>query len=188
MMRWMGAMFIMAAATLSAQEPPKLLVRYNIEVNPINYPQKTPQEAMKSIAKALGSGRYDYFLAHLTEPKYVDARVAEYLTLVFPREELQREEDDIAREKDFKRQRAKIVEKSIRDKARNVVAFNRFVNEVRKNFDEDPVLMRELRQIAKDGEWEDEGEKAVGSLKKTTPRRVVLRKREDRWFMEERYQ
>lgn len=184
----LGGLMILLAASLPAQDPAKLLIRYNIEVNPINYPQKTPKETMKSIVKALDSGRYDYFLAHLTDPRYVDARVREYQSLIFPPEEMQREEEEIAREKDFRKQRAKIVEKQIKDKARVVVAFNRFVVETRKNFDEDPVLLKELRLFARDGEWEDEGDKATGALKTITPRRVVLRKSEDRWFMDERSQ
>jgi hypothetical protein len=188
MNHWFGVALIVVAASLCAQEPNRFLTRYNIEYNPINFPQKTPQEALKSIAKALDNGRFDYMLAHLADPKYVDPRVTEYLALIVAKDELQREEDDIAREPDPKKRKAKVIEKERKDKARVVVAFNRLVAETRKNFDEDPVLMKEIRQLAKDGEWEVDEDKATGSLKKVTPRRVVLRKREDRWFMEERSQ
>ncbi len=188
MTRWLALVLFAAAGTLSAQEPPALRTRYKIDFNPINYPQKTPQETMKSIAKALDSGRYDYMLAHMVDPRFVDPRVAEYQSLIYPKTEMQREEDDIAREIDPKKRKAKVVEKEIRDKARVIVAFNRLVAETHKHFDEDPVLLKELRQIAKDGEWEVDDEKAIGTLKNVTPRRVVLRKREDRWFMEEKSQ
>jgi hypothetical protein len=188
MTRWFGMVLIVWAASLSAQEPAKLLTRYNIEFNPINYPQKTPQDAMKSIAKALESGRLDYLLAHLADPKFVDPRVNEYLGLVVSKEELQREEDDIARESEPKKRKAKVREKERKDQARVVVAFNRLVVETRKHLDEDPVLLKELRQIIKSGEWEIDDEKAIGTLKNVTPRRLVFRKREDRWFMEEKNQ
>jgi hypothetical protein len=186
MARWLSLGWIVMAAALSAQEPAKFLTRYNIEYNPINYAQKTPQEAMKSIAKALDSGRFDYMLAHLADPKYVDPRVAEYQRLIVSKDELQREEDDIAREVDPKKRKAKMLDKERKDKARVVVAFNRLVVETRKTFDEDPVLLKEIRLLAKSAEWEVDDEKAVGTLKMVTPRRIVLRKREDRWFIEER--
>ena len=182
------ALLTTAALSLSAQEPGVLRTRYNIDVNTITYPQKTPQEAMKSIAKAASAGQFEYLLAQLVDPRYVDPRVAEYQALVFPKAELQREEEDIARELDPKKRKIKVIEKERKDKARIVVAFGRLVAETRKNFDEDPVLLKELRLIAKDGDWETDDEKAIGTLKAVTPRRVVLRKREDRWFMEEKYQ
>jgi hypothetical protein len=186
MTRWLGLGLIVMAASLSAQEPARLATRYNIDYNPINYSQKTPQEAMKSITKAFESGRLDYLLAHLADPKWVDPRVNEYLALVVPKEELLREEDDIARESDPKKRKAKVIEKERKDKARVVIAFNRLVVETRKHLDEDPVLLKELRLIVKSGDWEIDDEKAIGTLKKATPRRMVLRKREDRWFMEEK--
>jgi hypothetical protein len=188
MRRWLGLGLIVLAANLSAQEPAKFLTRYNIEFNPINFPQKTPPEAMKSIAKAMENGRFDYMLAHLTDPKYVDPRVADYQAIIVPKDEIQREEDEIAREPDAKKRKAKMIEKERKDKARVVVAFNRLVVETRKNFEEDPILLKEIRLLAKSGEWEVDNEKAVGTLKNVTPRRIVLRKREDRWFVEEKSQ
>src|SRR5437764_1988931 len=98
---------------------------------------------------------------------------------------MQKEENEIAREPDPKQAKRLRVEKEIRDRARFVVAFNRMVSETRKHFTEDPVLRRELRLMARDAEWEGDDEKAVGSLKKLTSRKVIFRKREDRWFMEE---
>jgi len=176
------------AVPLLAQEPLAYLIRYNIEQNPINYSQKTPQDAMKSIAKAIDGGRFDYLLAQLSDPLYVDPRVVEYRGLLFPREELQREDEAIARELDVKSRKIKMLEKEKKDKARTIVAFNRMVVETRKHLDEDPVLLKELRLFAKDADWEIDEDKATGTMKKLTPRKVFLRKRENRWFMEERNQ
>lgn len=188
MARWYGLILIMTTATVFAQDPPSFFRRYNIEVNLVNYPQKTPQEAMQSISKAIDSGRYDYLLAQLSDPMYVEPRVAEYRGLLFTKEELQREVEDIARELDPKARKRKEIEKEKKDKARTIVAFNRMVVETRKHLDEDPVLIKELRLFAKDAEWEIDEDKAVASMKKITPRKVYLRKRENRWFMEERNQ
>lgn len=188
---WLGLALLatpLLAVHLLAQEPLAYLIRYNIEQNPINYSQKTPQDAMKSIAKAIDGGRFDYLLAQLSDPLYVDPRVVEYRGLLFPREELQSEAEAIAREPDAKARKIKILEKEKKDKARMIVAFNRMVVETRKHLDEDPVLLKELRLFAKDAEWEIDEDKATATMKKLTPRKVYFRKRENRWFMEERNQ
>lgn len=191
MTRWLGlSMLIVAATFAGAQDPPPKLLstRFGIEFNPINYPQKTPQDTIKSVAKALDAGRFDYMMAHLVDPKYVDPRVEEYLAIIVPRAEIKAEEDDIAQEVDTLTRRKKIAAKEKKDKARQVVAFNRLVVETRKNFEEDPVLVKELRLFAKSGEFETDEDRSSGSLKGVTTRKVFMRKKEDRWFMEERYQ
>ena len=82
----------------------------------------------------------------------------------------------------------KIFAKEVNDKNRVIAAFGRVITETKKHFSEDPILVRELRLFVRDGEWEEDGEKAVASLKKVTTRKVFLRKLEGRWFMEERQQ
>lgn len=191
MARWLGfGLFAIALAftTAAAQDPDKLITRYNIEVNMVNYPQKSPQDAMKSVSKAIFNGRYDYLLAHLVDPKWVDGRVAEYRNLANPRAELQKEDEDIARETDKKEKKRKIIEKEAKDKARTVVAFNRLVGETKKSLEEDPVLMKELRLFARDAEWDTADDKATGTMKNVTPRKVFFQKKDERWFMEEKYQ
>src|SRR2546423_1909605 len=68
-----------AAASAVAQAPKdvKLAVRYGIEVDAEGYPQKTPREALESVARALDDRHFDYLLAQLAEPEYVDRRVRE---------------------------------------------------------------------------------------------------------------
>lgn len=190
MIRSLALLPLLAAASLLGQEPAARMydIRYNIEMNPINYPQKSPQEAMASIAKAINAGAFEYLMGQLVDPPYVDNRVAEFRKIIVPREEIVAEEEDIAREPDPIVRKKKILDKERKDRARNVVAFNRLALETRKHLDEDPVLLKELRLFAKNGEWEIDEERAVGSLKGVSPRKVYLRKREDRWFMEERNQ
>jgi hypothetical protein len=182
------SLFIVTAviASVSGQDSDKFFNRYGIEVNLVNYPQKSPQDAMKSVSKAIFNGRYEYLLAHLVDPKWVDSRVAEYRNLANPAAELQKEIDDIARETDLKVKKRKILDKEAKDRSRTVVAFNRLVAETKKNLEEDPVMMKELRLFARDAEWEDAGDAATATLKKTTPRRVVFRKSDERWFMDEK--
>ena len=67
------ALVLCAITTLRAQDvPPRFDVIYNAEF----YRQDSPQEALKSVLGAISRDRYDYVLAHLMDPAYVDARLA----------------------------------------------------------------------------------------------------------------
>jgi hypothetical protein len=148
------------APALTAQEPAaKLAKRYGHDYTPSLYPQSNPGEALQSIVKALEAGRVDYLLAHLADPKFVDPRIAEYKALY-----------------------------TGGDEGRALVAFERLVRETTLHFREDPALLKELRRFAKDAEWETKEAEAAGALKQGSPRRVYLRKLEDRWFLENRQQ
>jgi hypothetical protein len=49
--------------------------RYGIEPDLETFPQKTPQEALGSVIRAIDDRRIDYLLAQLALPEYVDDRV-----------------------------------------------------------------------------------------------------------------
>lgn len=71
---------LVCAAGLLAQAPKdskasKLAKRYGIEVDLLEYPQATPQEALRSVLKAIDAGRINYLLAQLADPDWVDQRV-----------------------------------------------------------------------------------------------------------------
>jgi hypothetical protein len=162
--------------------------RYNIEFNPISYPQKTPQEALAAIVKTLDSNSYEYMMAHLIDPSFVEKRVAEYYSMMFPKDLHRKEVEAIAREEDLKIRKKLEIEMEHRLVERQVLAFGRLVAETRKHFAEDPVLRRELRLLAKNGDWEVDDSKASVSLKMGTLRKAFFKIREGRWFMEERQQ
>jgi len=159
--RFAGLALFLGLLPAAAQDEtaPKLAKRYGYSFEPSLFAQKTPQEAMQSIVKALDGKKIDYLLAHLADPKFVDDRVAEY-------KGLQKGNED----------------------AKIVLAFERLVRETVNHFQEDPLLAKELRQYLKDAEWEVQETSAVGTLKAASPRRVFLRKLEDRWFLENRQQ
>src|ERR1700687_2222202 len=76
-MRWLclGLVLFLAGST-GAQGQNKLTKRYSFDVNLDLYPQKTPQEALLSLARAVDNKRVDYLLAHLADPRFVDDAVA----------------------------------------------------------------------------------------------------------------
>jgi hypothetical protein len=49
--------------------------RYGIHADPKSYPQGIPQEALASVLKAIDAGKFDYLLAQLADPAWVDDRV-----------------------------------------------------------------------------------------------------------------
>jgi hypothetical protein len=138
----------------------KLSKRYGFDVNLDLYPQKTPQETLLSISKAVANQRVDYMLAHLADPRFVDEAVVKYINTM--------------------RQGS--------EPAKAFAAFDQLVRETSHYFLEDPTILKELRAFAKDGDWEINDSQAVGSLKTIQGRKVFLRKLEDRWFLENRQQ
>jgi hypothetical protein len=113
---------------------------------------------MQSIVRALDAGRIDYLVAHLADPQFIDPRIEEYKAFY-----------------------------KGGDAGRVVLAFERLVRETGLHFREDPVLIKELRQFSKDTNWEMKDDEAVGTIK-GSPRRVYLKKIENRWFLENRQQ
>lgn len=141
----------------SAQEPEsKLAKRFGYEVNLRGFPQNSPQLALQSLVKTLNEDRFDYLLAHLADPAYVDSRVADYRQAFL----------------------------SAGEPGRTLLGFRRLVRETTAYFLNDPVLIKELRLFNKEAEWDVGDEKAVGIHKQLFGRAVHFRRYEDRWFME----
>jgi hypothetical protein len=52
--------------------------RYGLEADLQTYSQKSPQETLTSVLKAVENKRLDYLLAHLADPVFVDERVKKF--------------------------------------------------------------------------------------------------------------
>jgi hypothetical protein len=68
----LGVVTLAALLSVAAQAGPK---RYEIAVDLSSFPQSTPQEALASLLKAAEANRFDYLVAHLADPDFVDDRV-----------------------------------------------------------------------------------------------------------------
>ncbi len=147
-----------AAQDEEAAADPRAM-RYGLPVTPLTYPQAKPEEALKSVVRALDRRRFDYLLAHLADPRLVDSRVAEYRSAISAGTE----------------------------QARTFLGFDRLQRETELHYIDDPQLLRELRLLARDAEWEVNENQAAGSAK-DIPHKVFLRKLGDRWFLETRQQ
>lgn len=73
MQQQLSVLLGMLALTALAPEPP---ARHGIAADLKSFPQATPKEALTSILKAADGKRFDYLLAQLADPEWVDGRVA----------------------------------------------------------------------------------------------------------------
>lgn len=142
------------AALAAAHGPADSRMRYGLDVAPNTFPQATPGEALKSVVTSFGLNRFDYAMAHLADPKFVDDRVAEYKKTL-PGDE----------------------------PARELLAFERLTREIREHYAKDPELLRELRTFAREGQWEEKDDVSVCSSKSIPARKVSFRKIGNRWYM-----
>jgi hypothetical protein len=53
----------------------KATMRYGIALDLAAYPQGTPREALASVLKAIENKRFDYLVAQLADPQFVDDRI-----------------------------------------------------------------------------------------------------------------
>jgi hypothetical protein len=67
-----AALVILLAAAAWAGAPAE---RYGVTADLKTYPQANPKETLASVLKAADAKRYDYLLAQLADPEWVDARV-----------------------------------------------------------------------------------------------------------------
>jgi hypothetical protein len=85
-MRWV--LILLAGLCVSmdafAQQQPTLNPRYGLEFDTDGYPQNTPKETLASLLKAIEQRKVDYLLAHLADPLFVEARVADVHKGSFP--------------------------------------------------------------------------------------------------------
>jgi hypothetical protein len=49
--------------------------RYGVAIDAAMYPQGTPQQALASVLKAIEAKRFDYLVAQVADPSWVDERV-----------------------------------------------------------------------------------------------------------------
>lgn len=145
-------------------------IRYGTEFNLERYPQKTSEEALRSVVKSIGEGRLDYMLAQLALPAQVDARV--------------------------KKIAATYSRGSLED--RKVLAFEDLTKITASHFLKDPAALTQLRLLAAKGKWRDEEEKKDDKGEIVSPARrivymedmpavmAVFHRLENRWFLDNR--
>ena len=155
------AFVALCAVSIGQDEPKKKAPRrFGYEVDEESYSQQTPEKAMKSIAAALDKKKVDYLLAHIANPEFVDLWVDAY-------------------KGDFPKGK---------EEGKRLLAFDRLVRETNLYYQNDPLIIKDLRIFAKEAKWAEEGETATGTVETIPARKVFLRKIGDRWFLENKQQ
>lgn len=182
---------LLAAWPAAAQEPAGAIPpRYGLIAAPEAYPQRTPREALLSAARAIERGKVDYLVAHVIDPKFVDARVAARARLIEDDVEKQLRAERDAQRANPPRTGAIPVEPAgfaalVQERARER-AFREVVRDVRDTLAENPDHVRDFRRFARDGVFVDAGDTSSASLRGAVDRQVFFRKVGDRWFVEDR--
>ncbi len=74
-------------STLPGQElrrEQRIMPRFGIEANIAFYPQGTAKEALESAAKALQNKRYEYIVAHMLDPEFVQLHINDAAARLLP--------------------------------------------------------------------------------------------------------
>jgi hypothetical protein len=190
---------VLAVGTAAlAQERPKppeqVPTRYGVPYKAKAYPQATPKQALESAVAAADKGEYDYLVAHLLDPAFVDGRVGDRARQFEPAVEA-----GLAKKRDAQRRNPADVPAADRlpddpekfrakvaDDAR-LAAYRQLVREVREKLADDPEVLKDLRRFYRQGSFPDApGEAAKVGLPDIRDRAVYLKKLGDRWYVENR--
>jgi hypothetical protein len=182
---------LLGAWPAAAQEPAgPIPTRYGVLPAPEAYPQRTPREALLSAARAIERGKVDYLVAHVIDPKFVDARVAARARLIEEDVEKQLRAERDAQRLNPPRTGAIPVDPAAFAAAVQQVAreraFREVVRDIRDTLAENPDHIRDFRRFARDGLFADAGDTSSASLRGVTDRQVFFRKEGTRWFVEDR--
>jgi len=146
----------------------KIAPRYGVSAAVDFYPQGTAKEALASASKALTNKRYEYLVAHLMDPEFIDGKVAEAAALLEPI--IEKEFD--ARRADQKKNPEKYRNEeplpldppqfAERVKAEAVVrGFKKVAATVGETLNEAPENVKLLAKFAKDGQLTEAGAAAT---------------------------
>ena len=167
--------------------------RFGVVLRPKVYPQSTPKEVLTSVIEAAEKGEFNYLLANLLDPAFVDARLADRAKQFEPVIEV-----ELATLRDFQKQNAerilpdaRVPDEPVRfravvaDQARTR-AYRQLVRDVQEKLAEDPEVMKDLRRFNRTGTFNENGDTAKVGHPDIKDRAVFLKKIGDRWFVENR--
>ena len=168
---------LILAAGAAAQDIP---ARFEVLYNPDLYKQETPKDTVNSILTAIDRGRYDYIVAHLLDPAFVDGRLATTRTY-FERFAA----DQVAASAAGATLRGADLENRIRDVGLRLNVQD-LSDRVRKKLADEPSTIRDLKRFARDADFQTSGDTATATLKEVKDRALYFKNIGGRWFMENR--
>lgn len=193
-MRKTLAVAVLLGATMlsSGQQPEPPAPRYGVPANLVPYPQATPQEALASALKAVDRGKYEYFTAHLLEPKFLEDRITERgrllegpveKELIAAREAQRRSPNPVPPEERLPDEPKGFAEAVRRETA--LRAFRLVARDVGDTLTEHPDHVKDLRKFLRDGQFQITGDSAIVTHRDSKDRQLSLKRVAGRWFVED---
>ena len=183
---------LVLATTLTVAQGPPAGSRYGVRPVPDQFGQATPNAALDAAIRLIERERFDYLAAHLMEPGFVDAQVAERGRRIEGgvEQEFRRLRDTQRRDRNLggdgrlpddpaafrKRVEAETTSR----------AFNQLVQDVRATLAEHPDHLPDLRRFRRSGQLLESGDTASYGLKDSKDRAVYLKKSAAGWHLEDR--
>ena len=172
------------------ETPPRFGVAFKGRV----YLQATPKESLNSLIETADKGEFNYLVAHLLEPSYVDARVADRAKQVEPlveanlaalRDFQQKNLDKVDREARIPLDAGKFRERVLIDS--KAAAFKQLVKDVQEKFNEDPETLKAMRLFRSGGTFPDmPGDLVKIGHPEVKDRSLFIKKLADRYYIENR--
>lgn len=171
------------------QEPPP---RFGVAFKGKVYLQATPKESLNSLIEAADKGDFNYLVAHLLEPSFVDARVADRAkqfeaqvsaNLAALRDFQQMNLDKVDREARVPTDAAEFQKRVLAES--KAAAFKQLVKDVQEKFQEDPETLKAMRLFRSGGVFPDmPGDVVKLNHADVKDRVLFIRKIENRYFLE----
>lgn len=169
------------------------LLRYGVPFRPQTYPQTDPKRTLRSVLDAIDQRDYAYLAAHLLDPAFVDARLADRAKQF--EAEVERE---LGRLRDFQLANRDKVRPEDRvptdpetfrlavERECRLRAFRLLVRDIETKLTNDPVGLMDLKKILRDGMFVETEAGAKATHEQVKDRAVFFRKIGQRWFVENR--
>ena len=173
-------LLLFVAASLQAQPPSDVLPRFDILHSPDLYKQDTPQNTLAAAIVAISRDRYDYFVAHLLDPEFVDARLGTnqtYFERVASEQLGGTAAGRVLKEADFQ---ARVKQIGTR------LNVKQLGDQVRTKMGDEPDNLKELKRFAREGQFEASGDTAKATLRDVKDRALYFKRSDGRWFIENR--
>jgi hypothetical protein len=193
-----AALLLGAAALACTQEPPATppldpQPRFGVQPRFKTYPQGSAKQALQSAVEAIEKGEARYLVAHLMDPQFVEARLADRARQFEPAVDVEfarlrdvqkanpdRYPADTRLPDDPGRFRAAVAAEARRR------AFAQLVRDVEDKLADDPQVLRDLRRILIAGTSDDGDPVARFTHPEVKDRALFVRKVGDRWYLENR--
>jgi hypothetical protein len=154
--------------------------RFDVLHSPDLYKQDTPQNALNSAVIAITRDRHDYFVAHLLDPAFVDARLATNQAY-FERAAAEQLAATVA---------GRILTGvDLQNRVRQVgtrLNVKQLADQVREKMADEPDHLKDLKRFAREGRFEAAGDTAKATLPDMKDRALYFKKTGGRWFLENR--